>query len=70
MFVDYGYAEELKDQPDVRAKLLCTIGDIYGKLGLYDEAQPLLEDVAGVVLAHADDLAGLQRWRRPKRRGG
>ncbi len=36
--------EELKDQPDVRAKLLCTIGDIYGKLGLYDEAQPLLDE--------------------------
>ncbi len=35
---------ELEEQPDVRATLLGTIGDIYGKLGLYDEAQPLLEE--------------------------
>jgi serine/threonine-protein kinase len=35
---------ELKEQPDVRATLLGTIGDIYGKLGLYEAAQPLLEE--------------------------
>ncbi|MBK9964497.1 MAG: serine/threonine protein kinase [Holophagales bacterium] len=35
---------ELKDQPEVRARLLCTIGDIYGKLGLYDRAEPLLDE--------------------------
>jgi len=35
---------ELKGQPDVRATLLGTIGDIYGKLGLYDAAQPLLDE--------------------------
>ncbi|MBK9089507.1 MAG: serine/threonine protein kinase [Holophagales bacterium] len=35
---------ELRDQPEVRARLLSTIGDIYGKLGLFDQAQPLLDE--------------------------
>ena len=35
---------ELKEQPEVKAKLLFTIGDIYGKLGLYGQAQPLLDE--------------------------
>jgi serine/threonine-protein kinase len=51
---------ELKDQPEVRAKLLCTIGDIYGKLGLYDEAQPLLDESLRIRTAlHGRDDASV-----------
>ncbi|HSL82220.1 MAG TPA: serine/threonine-protein kinase, partial [Thermoanaerobaculia bacterium] len=35
--------EGLADRPLVRARMLATIGDIYRKLGLYDDARPLLE---------------------------
>ena len=35
---------ELKDQPLVQAKLLDTIGGLYITLGLFDRAQPLLEE--------------------------
>jgi serine/threonine protein kinase/tetratricopeptide (TPR) repeat protein len=34
----------LVDQPDVRASLLGTIGEIYTVLGLFEPAQPLLEE--------------------------
>ena len=34
---------ELGDQPTTQAKLMETIGVVYTKLGLYDEARPLLE---------------------------
>jgi serine/threonine protein kinase/Tfp pilus assembly protein PilF len=34
---------ELGDQPMTQAKLMETIGVVYTKLGLYDEARPLLE---------------------------
>ncbi len=34
---------ELKDQPDVQAQLYFTIGDVYGNLGLFNEAAALLE---------------------------
>ena len=34
----------LEGQPVVQARLLDTIGQLYSKLGLYDRAQPLLED--------------------------
>jgi serine/threonine-protein kinase len=34
---------ELASQPDVRAVMMRVIGDVYGSLGLYDEALPLLE---------------------------
>src|SRR5262249_28751414 len=36
---------ELKDQPEVQAKLLDTIGQLHQSIGLYDRAQPLLEEV-------------------------
>ena len=36
-------ASELADQPELRAELGHTIGVIYGRLGLFDEAVPLLE---------------------------
>src|SRR4051812_6259289 len=35
---------DLQGQPPVQARLLDTIGQVYFKLGLYDEARPLLED--------------------------
>ncbi len=47
---------ELKDQPEVRARLLATIGDIYGKLGLFDRAEPLLDESLRIRKAlHARD---------------
>lgn len=36
--------EELQEEPRVRARLLGTMGTVYRKLGLYDEAAALLED--------------------------
>jgi serine/threonine-protein kinase len=35
---------ELKNQPEVQAKLLDTIGQLYQSIGLYDREQPLLEE--------------------------
>ncbi len=35
---------DLKDQPAVQAKLMDTIGGLYQSIGVYDRAQPLLED--------------------------
>ncbi len=35
---------ELREQPGIQARLKETIGRVYGKLGLYDEARPLLEE--------------------------
>jgi non-specific serine/threonine protein kinase/serine/threonine-protein kinase len=35
--------ETLADQPEVRARIQSTIGDIYRKLGLYPQAEPLVE---------------------------
>ena len=37
-------ATELKDEPEVRATLMTTMGDVYRNLGLYDKALPLLEE--------------------------
>lgn len=59
--------EELKNQPDTRAQLLYTIGDIDGKLGLYDQAKPLMEESLKIRrglygndhLAVAESLHGL-----------
>lgn len=36
-------AHELKDQPEVQATLMDTIGMVYSNIGLYDRAAPLLE---------------------------
>ena len=50
---------ELKEQPEVRARLLHTIGDIYGKLGLFDRAEPLLDESLRIrrALYDRDDAA-------------
>ena len=37
-------ATELKDEPEVRATLMTTMGGVYSNLGLYDKALPLLEE--------------------------
>ena len=34
---------ELSDQPEIQAKLMDTMGQVYTSLGLFDRAQPLLE---------------------------
>ena len=34
---------ELMDQPQVQSRMKSTVGKVYGSLGLYDEARPLLD---------------------------
>ena len=36
--------DELRDDADVRARLLQTVGRVYERLGLYDEAEPLMHE--------------------------
>jgi serine/threonine protein kinase/tetratricopeptide (TPR) repeat protein len=45
---------ELKDQPATQARLMHTIGSVYNLLGLYEEAEPLLEK----ALDTREELAG------------
>ncbi len=63
---------ELGDQPEVRARLLRTLGVVYLSLGLYDEATPLAEEALATrrqifgeehaeVAESLDDLAELAR---------
>ena len=62
-------AAKLKNEPDlrpeVRSNLMQLIGLIYGNLGLYREAEPLLEEALALAEGHgrggelADALAGL-----------
>ena len=35
--------ESLRDRPEIQARLMVTIGDVYTRLGLYKEAEPLLK---------------------------
>jgi eukaryotic-like serine/threonine-protein kinase len=53
----------LADQPDVRATMLYNIGDVYHKIGLTDEAMPLLRKAMALMEARGtpvdDELAGL-----------
>jgi len=39
---------DLKDQPEVQATLMDTMGDVYQNLGLYDRATPLLEEALNI----------------------
>jgi eukaryotic-like serine/threonine-protein kinase len=55
---------ELKDQPEVRATLMATMGDVYRRLGLYDKAAALLEEALEIRKetlgsAHPDVAASL-----------
>ncbi len=45
---------DLADQPAIQARLMDTIGTVYGKLGLFDQAVPLLER----ALETREDLLG------------
>lgn len=52
-------AVELADQPLIRARLMDTIGEVYRKLGLFDQALPLVQEsleTRGALLGddHAD----------------
>jgi eukaryotic-like serine/threonine-protein kinase len=55
-------ADSLADQPELRALLLATLGDVYRVLGRYDVAQPLLEQALdgfrAIPQAPPLDLAG------------
>jgi eukaryotic-like serine/threonine-protein kinase len=42
---------ELADQPEVRARLLEVMGDVYSSLGLYGEARPILEEALTIQRA-------------------
>jgi len=54
--------EELQGEPGVRARLLRTMGTVYRKLGLYDEASSLLEDSVEIQETRSDgDPAELAR---------
>jgi len=49
----------LAGQPAVQARLLATMGKVYGSLGLYDEAQPLLDravETAGGAMGPDDPV--------------
>lgn len=65
---------ELRDQPEVRARLMRTIGLVYRSLGLYDDAAPLFESAFEIrrklwgeehpeVAESLDDLAELAQYR-------
>jgi non-specific serine/threonine protein kinase/serine/threonine-protein kinase len=48
--------EELPDQPEVRARLMTTIGTVYLNLGLYDQARAALDRALAVrVQLHGED---------------
>jgi eukaryotic-like serine/threonine-protein kinase len=51
----------LADQPDVRAQMLDVVGRVYGSLGLFEDAIPLLEEALevrrGLLPRSADELA-------------
>jgi serine/threonine-protein kinase len=50
---------DLRTQPLVQARLLDTIGQVYFKLGLYDEARPALEDALRIRRAPGGDALDL-----------
>jgi non-specific serine/threonine protein kinase/serine/threonine-protein kinase len=54
----------LEDQPETRAELMSTMGEVYTNLGLYPQAEPLLEQALGIrrhVLGdeHPDTLTAM-----------
>ena len=46
---------ELLGQPRVRARLMRTMGRVYGNLGLYEDARPLLEEALAASREVGDD---------------
>ena len=51
--------EELLDQPQIRSKILLTMGQAYRELGLYEDALPLLEE-ALILRRDLDGNGGLE----------
>lgn len=54
--------ESLRDQPEIEAELLSAAGRVYVKLGLFQEAEPLL--ARAVALRGPEDVAGIEDLRR------
>jgi len=46
---------ELRDQPQVQARMMSTMGDVYSALGLYEEAEPLLRQALEQKSARSGD---------------
>jgi tetratricopeptide (TPR) repeat protein len=64
--------EELKDQPEIQARLMTTMGMVYQSLGLYEAASPMLENALSIrkelhgeehpmVCISINNLAGLMK---------
>lgn len=49
---------ELAGQPVLRARLMVTMGTVYRQLGLYQEAEALLEEALTLLREHAGGAAG------------
>ncbi|MEM9558648.1 MAG: serine/threonine-protein kinase, partial [Acidobacteriota bacterium] len=68
--LDRGVAQlegRLSDQPDSRAQILAVLGEIYRKLGLFDEAEPLLAEALALRRelpsdAPSSELAQVLLW--------
>ncbi|MCP3979631.1 MAG: serine/threonine protein kinase [bacterium] len=45
---------DLADQPELQARLMDTMGVVYQQLGLYDDAEPLMEQAVSVRREHLD----------------
>ncbi len=68
--VDQGLARiesDLAGQPEVQAEMLGTLGEVYRKLGLYDQAGPLLERALAMRRnlfggAHPEVATSLNQW--------
>ena len=59
-------ADGLEDQPEIRARLIATMGEVYGSLGLYAEAATLLKNALAIQRdalgdTHPDTLASIHR---------
>jgi tetratricopeptide (TPR) repeat protein/predicted Ser/Thr protein kinase len=53
--------EELGNRPQIQARIMGIIGSIYSRLGMFDQAEPLLQDALEIVngLEKSDDHAVL-----------
>ena len=52
----------LTEQPETRAELMATMGGVYRELGLYPQAEPLLEQ----ALAERQRVLGASRFGAPE----
>ena len=49
---------ELRDQPEIQARLMKTMGRVYRSLGLYGESRPLLEEALRIQETEGSDETG------------